>query len=926
MNGLTGCELEVLAGIPSEVSVSIANRFSLAELELFPHLALQRMRTHCWRNWNGVPITNAVVHPISSLEARQGPTASLARCVIHVIYTGGHSHKFFFEMSSEWHECTTPYTYMARQTSMKARPARDDFVMTLDSDDDVEEISTGEKEEETSAAASTKKKAKARIGEREKIVDDGHSAPARRGGADDYALEVADMEFDFDPGNSNGDVQQGWNFYVDSAAGKNSVEATRSTVDEIIERHKAGVQLPDDLKDAEESEDNLLAAQQESADNSSESDDEDGFGSGVRTAKRKAMEDEDDEEDEAVREEGNQDPLGDEEEEDGHDDEDDAEHDEDNDVDDDDSASDVSETTRERRNAFFAKEEPKESPIPTDFTALQLNRALLRGLAALNFSRPTPIQARTIPIALAGKDIVAGAVTGSGKTAAFLIPIMERLSYRQRSADDAKSRVVVLCPTRELAIQCHSVAQALGKFMNVRFCLCVGGLSLKLQEAELKTRPDVIIATPGRLIDHVRNSASFGMEDVEILVMDEADRMLEDGFEDELNEIVRLCPKQRQTMLFSATMTEDVDQLVRLSLRTPVRLFVDPKRSTASKLTQEFVRVRAQSRLTGHARQQAEDQHRAAILVTLCMRTFRDQVIIFVRSKKLAHQLKILFGLLGLSAAELHGDLSQEQRLQSLSLFRDGKVDFLLATDLASRGIDIRGVQTVINYDMPAQLEPYLHRVGRTARAGRQGRAVTLVGEPDRRLLKTVLKRTPPEQVKHRLMPSEMVQKLSDTIASLKPEVEQILQEEKEERALRQAEMEVQKGENMMAHQDEIYARPARTWFQSEKAKADARQVSREQQNAKVDVSKARDRFAGLSRRKKRNKLMREEDAKETNQREIDVAVRAAKRLQRPSSLGARVTSKTNKANKNTKKAKMSKALHSSKKGGAFGSDMGFRK
>ena len=193
---------------------------------------------------------------------------------------------------------------------MKARPARDDFVMTLDSDDDVEEISTGEKEEETSAAASTKKKAKARIGEREKIVDDGHSAPARRGGSDDYALEVADMEFDFDPGNSNGDVQQGWNFYVDSAAGKNSVEATRSTVDEIIERHKAGVQLPDDLKDAEESEDNLLAAQQESADNSSESDDEDGFGSGVRTAKRKAMEDEDDEEDEAVREEGNQDPLG----------------------------------------------------------------------------------------------------------------------------------------------------------------------------------------------------------------------------------------------------------------------------------------------------------------------------------------------------------------------------------------------------------------------------------------------------------------------------------------------------------------------------------------------------------------------------------------------------------------------------------------
>ena len=158
--------------------------------------------------------------------------------------------------------------------------------------------------------------------------------------------------------------------------------------------------------------------------------------------------------------------------------------------------------------------------------------------------------------------------------------------------------------------------------MNVRFCLCVGGLSLKAQEAELKMRPDIIIATPGRLIDHVRNSASFGMEDVEILVMDEADRMLEDGFEDELNEIVRMCPTQRQTMLFSATMTEDVDQLVRLSLEKPVRLFVDPKRSTSSKLIQEFVRVRTQAGLAGRERQKAEDEHRAALLLTLCMRTF----------------------------------------------------------------------------------------------------------------------------------------------------------------------------------------------------------------------------------------------------------------------------------------------------------------
>lgn len=780
--------------------------------------------------------------------------------------------------------------------------------MTIDSEDEGMDLEPSLDHEEQEQQV-PKRKVKARIGEREKILDDGRNPKHRDQNRDDV-LEVAEMDFEFEPSQMT-ESMQGWNFYMDGASGRHSSEASKSTVDDLIDRHRAGIEIPNELKDADEEEVEEQVGEQSLAP-LSDSEDEDGFGSGMRSAKRKALDDEEESKDD---EESAMDHLGEEDEEE----EEEAEEDMPDD------ASDVSDATRERQEAYFAKE-TTETPVAATFASLQLNRALLRGLAALNFSKPTPIQARTIPIALAGKDIVAGAVTGSGKTAAFLIPILERLSYRQRGTDDAKSRVVVLCPTRELAIQCHSVGVALAKFMNVRFCLCVGGLSLKAQEAELKMRPDIIIATPGRLIDHVRNSASFGMEDVEILVMDEADRMLEDGFEDELNEIVRMCPTQRQTMLFSATMTEDVDQLVRLSLEKPVRLFVDPKRSTSSKLIQEFVRVRTQSGLAGRERQKAEDEHRAALLLTLCMRTFRDQVIIFLRSKKLAHQLKIVFGLLGLSAAELHGDLSQEQRLQSLSQFRDGKVDFLLATDLASRGIDIRGVQTVINYDMPAQIEPYLHRVGRTARAGRQGRAVTLVGESDRRLLKTVLKRTPPEQVKHRLMPSDMVQQLSDTIESLKSEVEQILLEEKEEKAIRQAEMEVQKSENMLTHHNEIYSRPARTWFQSEKAKSEAQNASREQQNTKVDATKARDRLAGLSRRKKRNRLMREEDAKSSAKHETDAAVRAAKRSQRPSGLGEAVSAKTQKQKKSNKKFKMTKALRSSGKGGAFGSDMSSRK
>jgi ATP-dependent RNA helicase DDX27 len=178
----------------------------------------------------------------------------------------------------------------------------------------------------------------------------------------------------------------------------------------------------------------------------------------------------------------------------------------------------------------------------------------------------------------------------------------------------------------------------------------IGGLSLKAQEAALRNRPDVVIATPGRLIDHLRNSPSFTLEALDVLVLDEADRMLQDGFADELNEIVRQCPHSRQTMLFSATMTDSVDELVRMSLNKPVRLFVDPKRATARGLVQEFVRVRA-----------GKEAERAALLVALCKRTFKEGVIIFFRSKKLAHQIRVVFGLLDLKADELHGDLTQEQ-------------------------------------------------------------------------------------------------------------------------------------------------------------------------------------------------------------------------------------------------------------------------
>ncbi len=308
-----------------------------------------------------------------------------------------------------------------------------------------------------------------------------------------------------------------------------------------------------------------------------------------------------------------------------------------------------------RRKEFFAPEETettsktntKNTPLGS-FQSISLSRPILRGLAAMGFAEPTPIQTKTIPVALLGKDIVGGAVTGSGKTAAFIIPILERLLYRPKKIPT--SRVAILMPTRELAVQCFNVAKKLASFTDVTFCQLVGGFSLREQESVLRQRPDVIIATPGRFIDHMRNSASFTVDTLEILVLDEADRMLEDGFADELNEILTTIPKSRQTMLFSATMTDRVDKLIRVGLNRPVRLMVDARKQTVGTLVQEFVRLRP-----------GREDKRLGYLMYLCQNVYTDRVIIFFRQKKVAHQVRIIFGLFGIKAAELHGSMSQEQ-------------------------------------------------------------------------------------------------------------------------------------------------------------------------------------------------------------------------------------------------------------------------
>ena len=464
------------------------------------------------------------------------------------------------------------------------------------------------------------------------------------------------------------------------------------------------------------------------------------------------------------------------------------------------------------------KRQRKEKNLPKSFNELNLSKPLQKAIDVLEWTEPTPIQGRAVPCIIAGRDICASAVTGSGKTGAFVLPILERLL---QSGIDNVTRVIILLPTRELAAQCHAVITTLAKYTSIRSALVVGGLSNKNQEVALRMRPHIIVATPGRLIDHIRNAQSFSLEDVEILVMDEADRLLEMGFKAEVEEIVRNTPvSQRQTLLFSATITPGLQGLMKISLQNPINLAVDPMFDVAGSLSQEFIKLR-----------RTAENNKDATLFALATRTFKSRVIVFFRQKIVAHRFKILFGLNKLRAAELHGNLTQEQRLTALDHFREGAVDFLLCTDLASRGLDISGVETVINYDMPGELKEYIHRVGRTARAGKSGRACSLVctdNNDERKLLKNIAKHAQ-SQLQARAISPSVIGKWRAWIDSVEPVVKSVLKEERHEKELRLAEMELKKADNLLKHSNNIYARPAKTWFQSSQEKLDEKQKAREE-------------------------------------------------------------------------------------------------
>jgi len=347
----------------------------------------------------------------------------------------------------------------------------------------------------------------------------------------------------------------------------------------------------------------------------------------------------------------------------------------------------------------------------TSFHQFTLNDAITHALTEEKYLVPTPIQAQTIPIVMSGRDVIGIAQTGTGKTAAFALPILHRLAASPRPLVRKSCRVVVLSPTRELSGQILDSFRAYGRHLRLRAALAIGGVSMGGQVRTLLNGVDVLVATPGRLLDLVKNNA-LRLGEVECLVLDEADRMLDMGFIHDIRKIVAKLPARRQTLMFSATMPRAIAELATHMLRDPIKVAVGPVASTVEHVDQRVIRV--------------DRSAKPAILIDLLRREPIDRALIFTRTKHGAD--KIARGLIraGIGAEAIHGNKSQNQRERVLAAFRKGEVTILVATDIAARGIDVDGVSHVVNFDLPNVPEIYVHRIGRTARAGAEGVAISL--------------------------------------------------------------------------------------------------------------------------------------------------------------------------------------------------------
>ncbi len=344
------------------------------------------------------------------------------------------------------------------------------------------------------------------------------------------------------------------------------------------------------------------------------------------------------------------------------------------------------------------------------FHPLGLSESLIHGVQSMGYMDPTPIQLRAIPVVLSGKDVIGSAQTGTGKTAAFALPILSQLGQH------GKLRALVLEPTRELAAQVETAFRDYARFTNLRVTVLYGGVGYGQQRKDLADGMDIIVATPGRLLDFLDEGA-FNLSDIQHLVLDEADRMLDMGFMPDVRRIIQYCPTDRQTLLFTATMPPEIDRLTKWALRDPETIEIGMRRSPAETVRHAFYPVALGQKFE--------------LLLCLLERTNYDCVIIFTRTKIGADQIMHMLREANHSVVAIHSNRTQRERLDALDGFKSGKYEVLVATDIASRGIDIAGVSHVINYDVPQHPEDYVHRIGRTGRAETVGDAFTIVTSED---------------------------------------------------------------------------------------------------------------------------------------------------------------------------------------------------
>ncbi|MDP3727060.1 MAG: DEAD/DEAH box helicase [bacterium] len=375
--------------------------------------------------------------------------------------------------------------------------------------------------------------------------------------------------------------------------------------------------------------------------------------------------------------------------------------------------------------------------MPDGFYGLGIAPALMQILQRLRFHTPTPIQAQAIPIAAEGKDLVGIAQTGTGKTLAFGVPMIQRLAQ-------SKAQGLVVLPTRELALQVDEVLRKVGHSLGLRTAVLIGGMSLAPQVVALKKNPHIIVVTPGRLIDHL-NQKNVRLDRVGIVVLDEADRMLDMGFMPQIQRILSALPKERQTMLFSATMPVEIMRVASSYMKLPIRVEIAPSGTTVDRVTHELFII--------------SREHKVKLLSKL-LETHPGSTLIFTRTKHGAKRVVRQIRAQGVNAAEIHSNRSLAQRREALEGFKSGKYRVLVATDIASRGIDVVGIELVLNYDLPSTSEDYVHRIGRTARAGAGGHAISFAMPEERSEVRAI------ERLIQKSLPVSQVPELAHVTAA----------------------------------------------------------------------------------------------------------------------------------------------------------------